>query len=545
MQLSRIGSIGTRNARIGLVIVLLVWSITTLLWIQPGYLLPDGAGFFVYLPSAWFDRDLLFYNEWQRLGLIRDGVILHKEITRTGHLANHWTVGPAIVWSPLYLIADLVRDLSDSPRNGVSLPYNLAAVFTSACAGLVALAAAMRIARRYCMNHAVVGAAIATWLGSTLLFYSLIHATMAHAVSAAMSALVVLGAVELRDRNDSETSFLTGVAAGLAFAIRPHNAPFILVPALVARRIPDLWFVTGTFLGVLPQFIVSWYIYGTPGGFITGGDHALYASFERIWTWEPLFSWYHGLFSWTPIAAVGVAGLFYFLRIDRQLAVVLIGLFLFQWLLNATADRPFWAGASFGARRFDSATVLIVIGTAALFSRIGPVAAGAVATLCVSWSLSLFFAARTGLDLAIYHTPSELMGAQLTAIGDLGRHFEILAAVPAGHRATVLFLLGCFGLVGALAVVVARSTHRRVIAAGVGAWMLTVSGFLFWCGSNDARRLTSYRDLISQNAQYAPYPAGVDFRVDLLRDELRYLEKSGRAEAAERTRRDLNQRLQR
>ena len=80
--------------------VILVWLVSAIFWLTPGITLPDGAGYFVYLPSVAHDGDLLFFDEWQSFGMIRRGLIEHKEITATDHLGNHWTVGSAIVWAP-------------------------------------------------------------------------------------------------------------------------------------------------------------------------------------------------------------------------------------------------------------------------------------------------------------------------------------------------------------------------------------------------------------------------------------------------------------
>lgn len=520
------------KARAAVLLVGAVWLLSFLLWISPGVVRPDGAGYLVYLPSAWIDGDLLFFNEWERLRMIRDGVIQHKEVTRTGHLANHWTVGSALVWSPAFLLADLVRP-SDTPRNGVALPYNLAIVCTSAVAGLVTLLAGHRVARCLTTPFAATTATIGAWLGTPLLWYALVHATMAHAVSAMCCALVFAGAVALRDDETPSrtTQLLTGLAAGLAFATRPQNAPVALVPLLLDRRALSWPYAAGLALGALPQLIVSTFLYGSPLGFLGGGEAKAFAAFERIWTWEPLLSWYHGLIPWSPFAALGLAGLVLLYRRDRKLALACLLLFVSQWLINATLERSFWGALAFGQRRFDNCTIVFLIGAAVLVERIGR--AGAVVVAAASlWTMSLFFAARRGLDLVSYHRPGELLAQQIDALADLPAQLQLLGSVPPPLRGRVIAFVAVFFALFALLALLARRPRIAAIAACTYAGAASL--FLFWCGMHG--RPEQYRTLIERNR---PLARTVAARHGLLQDELNYLVRSGRMEEAAETAREL------
>ena len=86
--------------RTAVAIIIAIWLLSTILWLQPGITRPDGVGYYVYLPSAYIGHDLLFFDEWRRFGLVPGGRILHKEITMTDHLGDHWTCGSAVWWLP-------------------------------------------------------------------------------------------------------------------------------------------------------------------------------------------------------------------------------------------------------------------------------------------------------------------------------------------------------------------------------------------------------------------------------------------------------------
>src|SRR5690349_7095169 len=184
----------------GVAAVVAAWLLSALLWLTPGINRPDGVGYFVYLTSTWFDGDLLFFDEWARAELIRDGNILFKDVTQTGHLSNHWTAGASLAWYPAFIAADAYTRLTGSEtRAGFATPYIAAIVMTSALAGLFALLCGFRVARSYFGDGVAAASAIAIWFGSPLAWYSLRHASMSHAISAAACSGVVLLSLRLRD----------------------------------------------------------------------------------------------------------------------------------------------------------------------------------------------------------------------------------------------------------------------------------------------------------------------------------------------------------
>jgi hypothetical protein len=68
----------------------------------------DAVHYYVYVRSAVFDRDLQFRNDYIQLyGLRRikpDAEWLNTP-TATGHVRNMMSVGPAIAWTPGFLMA--------------------------------------------------------------------------------------------------------------------------------------------------------------------------------------------------------------------------------------------------------------------------------------------------------------------------------------------------------------------------------------------------------------------------------------------------------
>ena len=518
-------------------VLIAVWAVSLFLWIVPGYTRPDGAGYAVYLPSAFIDHDLLLFDEWANLGMIRGGAIAFTNVTPNGHLSDHWTVGPAVTWLPAYAAAFAARDaipmLRGFARNGLSLPYAAAIVASSAMAGLAVLLlgvyAAVPVAGRFPAALAAVG----IWFGSPLLWYSLRHAAMGHAVSAAACAVVVVIALSLRSEITAPRIFAAGLACGFAFAVRPQNLTFVIVPVIVAGSLPLLrrsWLAAiGFAIGCLPELVVSQILYGRPLAFASSGGANDWHSFERIRPLLPLISWYHGMWTWTPLLAVSLVGLLLLWRDDHRLAAAGIVTFVLQWAIIATFDRSFWGMMAFGQRRFDACTIFFLLGLAAFLARVPRWLGAAVVAAGSLWTMMLFFAAQH-VNLNDYIPPGRLWDAALFALRH-GDHVRFLQSFPPEARAaaTVMTLIAI--AVFALAALAVRA-HPAVAAA----YLIIVSALLVWCGSHDAERIARYRPLIEASRR-APDGHALDY-LGLLRFEAAYFHATGDDAEAANSRRD-------
>ncbi|MFP5245391.1 MAG: hypothetical protein ACLGH0_01765, partial [Thermoanaerobaculia bacterium] len=416
----------------------------------------------------------------------------------------------ALAWYPAFVVADVVER-----GDGFGVVYVAAVAWTSAIAGLFVLLAGLRVAGS---TRSAVIAAIAIWLGSPLAFYSLRHATMSHAISAAACAAVVLLC------RNSPNAFAIGMSLGFACAVRPQNitialVPFILVPGFLRKAHIAL---AGAVLAALPELIVSQVLWGAPFAFVNIGGRAhpwqMFATFRPF---ETIFSWYHGLATWTPLLVLAIAGLF--LLKDRRLALAGLVTFASQWLVLAALERWFWGGASFGQRRFDSCTIFFILGLAALLERL-PRWLGYLLTLaCTSWTMLLFIAAQR-LNLNQYQTPRELLDAFRSA--DSAWH-SFLGYTPPQLRMGVLLGILLATLTAVLVAILARRWGTILAAT----YLALMSAFFVWCGLHpkfdDATRALIARPMRSGSA--------MDTQT-LLLYEAAYMERTGRPTEAARAR---------
>src|SRR5271165_4671849 len=130
--------------------ILLVIFLLTLPLLNP-WVRGDGVGYYAYARAPLVEHSLDFTHDYQsandsfREGRCDENGQPRKEFrTRTGHLDNHFTVGPAMLWSPFLLAAHagvlLARAMgAHVAADGFSLPYLFAMAIGTLLYGFLAL----------------------------------------------------------------------------------------------------------------------------------------------------------------------------------------------------------------------------------------------------------------------------------------------------------------------------------------------------------------------------------------------------------------------
>jgi hypothetical protein len=358
----------------------------------------DGIDHFVYLRSVWIDGDLDFSNDYARLSPRGASVDPPTPLGRTGNLHP---IGPALLWSPFYVAADLFVRLGGGSADGEGPAYRNAVALASLCFGWLGLVLVYRTARARSERWAALTATLAIGFGTFLYWYLAFAPTMAHALAFFAAALFV--GVWLGPSVGVRRAAFLGAACGLVALTRWANALIALLPlieALPRLRRPQEWrpllretlaFAAAALVVFSPQMLVWKRLYGS---WLTIPQGSAFVGAEPAWS-GVLFSPHHGLFSWSPLLYLALPGLWLVFRGMRWrgLAVLVFAVALVR--LNAgVAD--WWGGAAFGARRFDALLPLMGIGLAATLAALTAFAARhprSLATLLVGtgvgWNLLL------------------------------------------------------------------------------------------------------------------------------------------------------------
>ena len=409
---------------------LLVLLLLTLPLVNP-WVRGDGVGYYAFARALLIQHNLDFAADYQHgnegfreARLDAAGNPRGEFRTKTGHLDNHFTVGPAILWAPFLIGAHagvlLARALgANVAADGFSLPYLLAMALGTLLYGFAALLISYRVACRFVAQHWALLATIAIWWASSLPVYMYFNPSWSHAHSAFVVALFFWCWLRTRDDRTTTQWLLLGLIAGLMLNVYYPNALLLLVllpEAVTNYRIALQWpqekaapfgvaallqrhllFCIIVLIAVVPTLLTKYYLYG---GLLETGYIPL-----TSWGWTSpsfvalLFSANHGLFSWTPILLFAVAGLFLFWRkfpaIGISIGCVLLAFYYFM------AAYPDWAGiSSYGNRFFVSLTVFFVLGFATLLEtaasrfrgrRAASVCLDVLVAVFVVWNLGLMF----------------------------------------------------------------------------------------------------------------------------------------------------------
>src|SRR6202795_3086285 len=354
----------------------------------------DGVGYYAYARapliehSLDFTHDYLAANESFREGrLDESGQPKAGYRTITGHLDNHFTVGPALLWSPFLLVAHggvlLARELGSSvPAEGFSAPYRYAMAFGTAIYGFLALFFAFRLARKYVNPLWAFLATLAIWWASSLPVYMYFNPSWSHAHSAFTTALFLWYWERTRKERTVRQWIVLGLITGLMLNVYYPNlmlVAVVLVEALWQYReylrgtlaaegagirsllARHLLFGAVVCVCLLPTFVSRWIVYGGP--FETG-----YLSIRDFLWGSPvflkvLFSANHGLFSWTPVLIFSVLGLVMFAWRSTRVGIPFLAATVAFYLFISIY--PDWAGiSSFGNRFFISLSSLFIFGLA-------------------------------------------------------------------------------------------------------------------------------------------------------------------------------------
>lgn len=342
----------------------------------------DCLGYYAWLRSPLIDGDFQFDEE---LAPIRDNRTLFP-LTATGHRANHWPIGPAIVWAPAVIAVHLVLlglgRGSPWPADGYSHPYQLAAGGTTLLLALLTLVLVYRMGRRYSGPTPAAAAAALITLATPLVVYGTVEVCMAHGIAAAFLSLFVF--VWLRSFGSRKPARWLGLGCllGLTSLMRWQLSTFAVLPALEALwiagratgwpgRIRVVMKLASTGLAALivfsPHFLAKQIVYGHPFGGLHHVGHNWFA--PSLWT--VLFTADRGLFYWNPITIPALASLIYasFRFRDPPLMILTVGVLMQIYLVAALLGQDVFLGLSFGFRMLTETCALMAPGLAVLLDR--------------------------------------------------------------------------------------------------------------------------------------------------------------------------------
>jgi hypothetical protein len=338
----------------------------------------DGVYYWHYLRSLFIDHDVDFTNDYALYGNPWNYGTSHL----TGRPGNPASIGPALLWAPVYAVAHGLVLLSASRghvvrTDGWARPEELATLYSSFLAAFGALLLVFCLLRRHLDELSSLLGTFGIALGTGLFFYTQFQPSYSHAHCALVMAAFVERWDATRDRRTLAGWTLLGTLGGFAMLVRPQLAVAAILPASdLARALHAAWrhpalrrdlarTLLGAGLGAgaailafAPQMAAWSSIYGSSLAIPQGRS---FMRWDEPLILETLFHPRAGLVPWTPIAGAAILGLLVVSRRRPSLGLPLVLLFAATTYVNA-ASWDWWSGYTYGARRFTGMLPVFALG---------------------------------------------------------------------------------------------------------------------------------------------------------------------------------------
>ena len=161
----------------------LAYALSLVLLPKPGgrIVIGDAVHYFVYLRSAVFDGDLQFRDEYVRLYGLKGGEADTEWVyqpTATGHTRNLMSIGPALLWAPLFLATTALVWLAgllgaNVTFDGYGRLFQASAGMSGIVAATIGACVTYQVVARVYGARSAIWATMTVWLGSSALYYSL------------------------------------------------------------------------------------------------------------------------------------------------------------------------------------------------------------------------------------------------------------------------------------------------------------------------------------------------------------------------------------
>ncbi len=339
----------------------------------------DAISYYAWLRSLAVDGDLHFANDYRYF-------LKEPRPTDIGMVRNVVSIGPAILWAPVFVAFGLLTSLAGGDQtafDGLSAPAQIAIGLAGVGYATAGIWLCYDLARRIYPTVVAFRATVAIWLGGSAVYYSLVSPAYSHATALFATALFCHTWFRTRGRYDNRRLLLLGALGGLAALTRWQDVIILALPgiellhALRTNACTRLRFVgsgltlaVGCAVVLTPQFLAWHAVFGqfivSPGG----DSHMQWGQFAMPHT---LFSLRQGLFTWTPVMLPAVVGLRWLIKRDTVLGWSALTIVVLATYVNGSVS-DWWGSAAFAARRFISYAPFFVLGLSALMD-IPPLAA--------------------------------------------------------------------------------------------------------------------------------------------------------------------------
>jgi hypothetical protein len=339
----------------------------------------DGYSYYVYLPS-WF-----IYGDTTLRSVANDccggsfpeySAIIRWP--RTRRWVNAHPIGVAVMQTPFFLTAHALTHWTNLSADGFTVYYQHAAGLSGLAWTIVGLLILQRILRRHFGARVADVTVVALFFGTNLFHYATYDSTYSHAYSFALFAALLDLIERWHAAPSRHSTLLIGIVSGLILLTRHTNAILLTIIPLYGlttrgigptrRFLADRWrhlalMAVTALVVVIPQLAIYYQATGRP---LISSYGSLGFTFTSPHLAGVLFSVQKGLFFWSPLLLLAMAGLPMMRGSTRAFLLPAVVIFaLDTYLIASWWDWQF--GGSYGHRGFVDLFPILALGLAAFF----------------------------------------------------------------------------------------------------------------------------------------------------------------------------------
>lgn len=194
------------------------------------------SSYYLYLPAVIIHKDIKNLTFRQKIieeyGFSQEvGVPLsHK---KSGHQIIQYPAGMAILYAPFFMVGHGLAVLGDYPRDGFSVPYQLAMYWGSLLVSFIGLWFCRANLLRYFEDKLVAVVLIAILFGTNYFLYTTTHPEMPHNYLFTLHSGLIAATIRWYE----QPRFRTGIAIGLCISL----AALVWLTEIIFALIPLLW----------------------------------------------------------------------------------------------------------------------------------------------------------------------------------------------------------------------------------------------------------------------------------------------------------------
>lgn len=331
-----------------------------------GMIMSDGKGYYAWLPAIFIYHDLHFhfFDQIEKEKYFSQNHYYDYRMTIDDKVINKYYAGTALAMLPFFGIGHLMSAITGEPLDGYSSPYtsviNLAAIcyLTFGLLFLSKLLKTYQIRQNY---RTLILFAIV--FGTNVFYYTVVEFAMSHVYSFAFATTFLYFSRQYFLRHTASDLLIAGFMLGMITLIRPVNVIILLVVPFLAgswnifqngvKEVRHHWagfcFSVLLFVTVLSVQAIIYRIQTGHPWIYSYGQEKFYFNHPHILA--ILFSYKKGLFLYTPLLFISLAGLYFLWKQNRFSALWLFGfLFLLTYVLSSWW--MWYYGGSFSSRVF-------------------------------------------------------------------------------------------------------------------------------------------------------------------------------------------------